>query len=88
MQHLCSALEPERARLLLMSGMKPWPSYHTEREPHRRIAQPADDKLRLDSPPTVRQPPKEGRPDPPVALERGLPALHKTKQAIQRKLQT
>jgi hypothetical protein len=39
----------------------------TEREPRRRIAQPADGKLRPDSLPTVRQPPKEGRPNPPVA---------------------
>jgi hypothetical protein len=59
----------------------------TEREPRRRIAQPAEGKLNCDSLPTVRQPPKEGRLNPPVASERRQALPHETKRAIQRRLQ-
>jgi hypothetical protein len=88
MQHLCSALETRARSLAFEEQAETLAELPTEREPRRRIAQPADGKLRMDSPPTVRQPPKEGRPNPTVALERDLPALRKAKQAIQRKLQT
>jgi hypothetical protein len=81
MQHLPEALEPKQAHLS-SERMTNLAKTATEREPRRRIAQPADDEPGRDSSPTVRQPPKEGRPNPPAALDRWSAVPHETKRAI------